>query len=83
MEGRNYNVDVFYLDKKEPPGYVLVLLTAVEEVDHCVNMLKNYIDTDLISDPRDLEVEVSSVEQVTEEINTLALTGDSEVKKIS
>ena len=30
------------------------------------NMLKNYIDTDLISDPRDLEVEVSSVEQVTD-----------------
>ena len=83
VEGKNYNVDVFYLDKKEPPGYVLVLLTGVEEVDHCVNMLKNYIDTDLISDPRDLEVEVSSVEQVTEEINTLALTGDSEVKKIS
>ena len=41
------------------------------------------IGTDLISDPRDLEVEVSSVEQVMEEINTLALTGDSEVKKVS
>ena len=61
----------------------LKLLTGMEEVDHCVNMLKNYTGTDLISDPRDLEVEVSSVEQVTEEINTLALTGDSEVKKIS
>ena len=41
------------------------------------------IGTDLISNQRDLEVEVSSVEQVTEEINTLALTGDSEVTKIS
>ena len=46
-------------------------------------MAHHNIGTDLISDPRDLEVEVSSVEQVMEEINTLALTGDSEVKKVS
>jgi len=63
VEGRNYNVDVHYLDspcpdyvkgcvettikihEKEPPGDVLVFLTGMEEVDHCVNMLKNYTDT--------------------------------------
>ena len=63
VEGRNYSVDVFYLDnpcpdyvkgcvdaaikihEKEPPGDILIFLTGMEEVDHCVNMLKNYADS--------------------------------------
>ena len=70
VEGRNYNVDIFYLDnpcpdyvkgcvettikihEKEPPGDILVFLTGMEEVDHCVNMLKNY--TDSAKDSKDL-----------------------------
>jgi len=63
VEGRNYSVEVFYLDspcanyvkgcvdtaiklhEKEPPGDILIFLTGMEEVDHCVNMLKNYSET--------------------------------------
>jgi len=63
VEGRNYSVDVFYLDspcpdyvrgcvdttikihEAEPPGDILVFLTGMEEVDHCVNLLKQYSDT--------------------------------------
>jgi len=63
VEGRNYSVDVLYLENPcpdyvkgcvetvikihevEPPGDILVFLTGMEEVDHCVNMLKNYSDT--------------------------------------
>merc|ERR1712142_978850 len=63
VEGRNYSVDVLYLDipcpdyvkgcvetvikihEVEPPGDILVFLTGMEEVDHCVNLLKNYSDT--------------------------------------
>jgi len=63
VEGRNYSVDIFYLDnpcpdyvkgcaetaikihEKEPPGDILIFLTGMEEVDQCVNFLKNYSDT--------------------------------------
>jgi len=63
VEGRNYSVDIFYLQdpcpnyvkgcvdtaikihEKEPPGDILIFLTGMDEVDHCVNLLKNYSDT--------------------------------------